>query len=107
MQQALASLAGPLGQCHPIPDDPQLKAEMLKHARNYTRIHRMYNLPYQSEPGSDMAKVGSYPPVMCQPFFFLDACVYQRSITAVSHYKICGNHERPNLRVSSSPVLII
>ena len=33
------------------------RAEMLKHARNYARIHRMYNLPYQSEPGSDMAKV--------------------------------------------------
>ena len=50
-------LAGPLGQCHAIPDDPQLKAEMLKHARNHHRIHNMYNLPYQSEPGSDMAKV--------------------------------------------------
>lgn len=50
-------LAGPLGQCHPIPDDPQLKAEMLKHARNLHRIHSGYNLPYQSAPGSDMAKV--------------------------------------------------
>ncbi|CAL5219290.1 g1095 [Coccomyxa viridis] len=47
---------GPLGQCHPIPDDPQLKAEMLKHARNHHRIHSRYNLPYQSAPGSDMAK---------------------------------------------------
>ena len=52
-------LAGPLGQCHPIPDDPQLKAEMLKHARNHHRIHSRYNLPYQSAPGSDMAKVSA------------------------------------------------
>jgi len=50
-------LTGPLGQCHPIPDEPQLKAQMLKHARNHNRIHNMYNLPYQSAPGSDMAKV--------------------------------------------------
>lgn len=77
--------AGPLGQCHPIPDDPQLKAEMLKHARNYQRIHRMYNLPYQSEPGSDMAKVAKYPPVTCQPLSSLKACVYAKSVTAVSH----------------------
>ena len=46
-----------MGQCHPIPDDPQLRAEMLKHARNLHRIHSRYNLPYQSAPGSDMAKV--------------------------------------------------
>ncbi len=55
--RSLLLLAGPLGQCHPIPDDPQLKAEMLKHARNHHRIHSRYNLPYQSAPGSDMAKV--------------------------------------------------
>ncbi len=55
--------AGPLGQCHPIPDDPQLKAEMLKHARNHHRIHSRYNLPYQSAPGSDMAKVS--PVIKC------------------------------------------
>ncbi len=54
-------LTGPLGQCHPIPDEPQLKAQMLKHARNHLRIHNMYNLPYQSEPGSDMAKVKLTP----------------------------------------------
>lgn len=29
---------------------------MLKHARNYERIYRSYNLPFQSRPGSDMAK---------------------------------------------------
>ena len=27
-------IAGPLGQCYRIPDDPQLKAEMLNNARN-------------------------------------------------------------------------
>lgn len=48
--------AGPLGQCHPIPDDPLLREQMLKHARNYERIYDMYNLPYQSAPGSDMHK---------------------------------------------------
>jgi hypothetical protein len=29
---------------------------MLKHARNYDRIHRMYNFYRESPPGSDMAK---------------------------------------------------
>ncbi|BDA41949.1 probable phosphatidylinositol 4-phosphate 5-kinase 8 at N-terminal half [Coccomyxa sp. Obi] len=47
---------GPLGQCHPIPDSAEVREQMLKHARNYERIYRSYNLPYQSAPGSDMAK---------------------------------------------------
>ena len=56
MAREVALCAGPLGQCHLLPDDEGLKAEMLKHARNYERIYRSYNLPYQSAPGSDMAK---------------------------------------------------
>jgi hypothetical protein len=48
--------AGPLGQCHPLPEDLDVREQMLKHARNYERIYRSYNLPYQSRPGSDMAK---------------------------------------------------
>lgn len=48
--------AGPLGQCHPIPDSAEVREQMLKHARNYERIYSSYNLPYQSTPGSDMAK---------------------------------------------------
>ena len=70
---------------------------MLKHARNYQRIHRMYNLPYQSEPGSDMAKVARCPPVICQPLFFLNACVHARSVTAISRLAICGDCEGPCL----------
>ena len=69
--------AGPLGQCHPIPDDPQLKAEMLKHARNYIRIHRMYNLPYQSEPGSDMAKV-AYTRLLP----YVSPCAFRRAFSS-------------------------
>ena len=46
--------AGPMGQCHPMPDDAKLKAEMRRHARNAYRIHSSYNLPYAVEPGSDM-----------------------------------------------------
>lgn len=46
--------AGPLGQCHPIPDDDNLKREMLKHARNYRRIYNQYNLPFFAKPGDDL-----------------------------------------------------
>lgn len=47
---------GPLGQCHPIPDDPSLKAAMARAAANHQRIYDSYNLPYDPEPGSDMDK---------------------------------------------------
>ncbi len=47
-------IAGPVGQCHPIPDEPQLKAEMRKHARNYMRIYNQYNIPYHARPGDDL-----------------------------------------------------
>ena len=63
--RSLLLLAGPLGQCHPIPDDPQLKAEMLKHARNHHRIHSRYNLPYQSAPGQRHGKGEFYQNLRC------------------------------------------
>ena len=47
---------GPLGQCHPIPEDPKLKAAMERAGDNHQRIHDSYNLPYDPEPGSDMDK---------------------------------------------------
>ncbi|KAK9803569.1 hypothetical protein WJX72_000735 [[Myrmecia] bisecta] len=47
---------GPMGQVHPIPEDDNLKAEMLKHARNYERIYNMYNFDAVTLPGSDMEK---------------------------------------------------
>lgn len=48
--------AGPLGQCHPIPEDAQLKSQMRIHARNALKIHNAYNIPYEVEPGSDLDK---------------------------------------------------
>ena len=39
--------AGPMGQCHPIPDSPALREQMLRAARNYQRVYNMYNLPFQ------------------------------------------------------------
>lgn len=47
---------GPLGQCHPCPDDENLKKEMIFHATNYQRIHDMYNLDYDPPPGSNLYK---------------------------------------------------
>lgn len=47
---------GPLGQCHPIPDDAQLKTQMRTHARNAAKIHSAYNIPYEVQPGSDLDK---------------------------------------------------
>jgi hypothetical protein len=47
---------GPLGQCHPVPEDPKLRDSMARSAANHRRIHESYNLPYEAEPGSDMDK---------------------------------------------------
>ena len=47
---------GPLGQCHPVPGEPGLRAAMAAAADNHQRIHDAYNLPYDPEPGSDMDK---------------------------------------------------
>jgi len=32
-----------MGQCHPVPDDPDLKAVLAKHTRNHLRIWNAYN----------------------------------------------------------------
>ncbi|KAK9805746.1 hypothetical protein WJX73_005145 [Symbiochloris irregularis] len=47
---------GPLGQCHPLPDDEHLKEQMRLHARNTLKIHNAYNIPYKVQPGSDLDK---------------------------------------------------
>ncbi len=39
--------AGPMGQCFPVPDDANLRRQMLKVARNTERIYNMYNLPWR------------------------------------------------------------
>lgn len=47
---------GPLGLCHPIPNNPRLKKAMTKAAVIQKEIHDMYNLPEEPEPGSVMDK---------------------------------------------------
>ncbi len=48
--------AGPMGQCHPVPDDPDLKAVLAKHTRNHLRIWNAYNFARRILPGTDMGK---------------------------------------------------
>jgi hypothetical protein len=36
-----------MGQCFPVPDDANLRRQMLKVARNTERIYNMYNLPWR------------------------------------------------------------
>ncbi|KAG2495216.1 hypothetical protein HYH03_006822 [Edaphochlamys debaryana] len=43
---------GPLGLCHPIPDDPSIRMEMRKVAQNFAAIYRMYNFDWDPEPGT-------------------------------------------------------
>eukprot|EP00884_Botryococcus_braunii_P004791 jgi/Botrbrau1/14312/Bobra.0287s0005.1 len=47
---------GPLGQCWPIPNDPDLLREMKRAAENHAVIYAQYNLPYEVEPGTTMGK---------------------------------------------------
>ncbi len=48
---------GPLGQCHPIPDDPSIKVEMARVAKNYQHVHDQYNFDWDPQPGSVQWKI--------------------------------------------------
>lgn len=37
---------GPMGQCFPIPDDEDVKRQMITTAENQRKIYRMYNFDY-------------------------------------------------------------
>ncbi len=37
---------GPMGQCFPIPDDEDIKRQMVLTAENQRKIYRMYNFDY-------------------------------------------------------------
>ena len=56
---------GPLGQLFSLPDSPKLKENMRAIARNYKRIYRMYNFPFEGEeePDGDLAKAAEYWPL--------------------------------------------
>lgn len=43
---------GPMGQCHPLPNDVAILSEMNKVAHNYQTLHNMYNFDWDPEPGS-------------------------------------------------------
>jgi hypothetical protein len=51
-----------MGQCHPVPDDPDLKAVLAKHTRNHLRIWNMYNFARRILPGTDMGKARARRP---------------------------------------------
>lgn len=37
---------GPMGQCFPIPEDEDIKRQMVTTAENQRKIYRMYNFDY-------------------------------------------------------------
>jgi hypothetical protein len=41
-----------MGQCHPLPDDENIKLEMMRVAKNHKHIYDMYNFDWDPEPGS-------------------------------------------------------
>eukprot|EP01024_Parvocaulis_polyphysoides_P074653 TRINITY_DN962_c1_g1_i1.p1 TRINITY_DN962_c1_g1~~TRINITY_DN962_c1_g1_i1.p1 ORF type:complete len:420 (+),score=62.65 TRINITY_DN962_c1_g1_i1:188-1447(+) len=45
---------GPMGQAHPLPEDPAVRQQLFNHAVNFTRIHDAYNIDYEVVPGSDL-----------------------------------------------------
>ena len=49
-------MAGPMGQCFPLPDDENLKEAMAKHAHNHEFIFNQYNFDVDTPAGSDMEK---------------------------------------------------
>ena len=40
---------GPMGQCFPIPDDGDIKRQMITTAENQRKIYRMYNFDYVTQ----------------------------------------------------------
>ncbi len=43
---------GPMGQCFPIPDDEDIKHQMVLTAENQRKIYRMYNFDYVTKVGA-------------------------------------------------------
>jgi hypothetical protein len=56
-----------MGQCHPVPDDPDLKAVLAKHTRNHLRIWNAYNFARRILPGTDMGKARARRPARARP----------------------------------------
>ena len=51
---------GPMGQCFPIPDDEDIKHQMVLTAENQRKIYRMYNFDYVTKvaaPHTDLPKL--------------------------------------------------
>ena len=48
---------GPLGQCHPMPDDEGIRREMINIAASYQKVHDMYNFDYDPQPGTALYEV--------------------------------------------------
>lgn len=48
---------GPLGLCHPVPDDPALRNTMRAVAHSYAAVYRMYNFDWDPEPGTVQYKI--------------------------------------------------
>ena len=40
---------GPMGQCFPVPDDDNIKQQMIRTAENQQKIYRMYNFDYNTQ----------------------------------------------------------
>lgn len=40
---------GPMGQCFPVPDDGEVKRQMMTTAENQEKIYRMYNFDYNTQ----------------------------------------------------------
>ena len=40
---------GPMGQCFPVPDDDDIKQQMIRTAENQQKIYRMYNFDYNTQ----------------------------------------------------------
>ncbi len=51
---------GPMGQCFPIPDDEDIKRQMVLTAENQRKIYRMYNFDYVTKVAQTCSNCFSY-----------------------------------------------
>ena len=52
---------GPMGQCFPIPDDEDVKRQMITTAENQRKIYRMYNFDYVTKVHAQCVEISALP----------------------------------------------
>lgn len=76
---------GPMGQCFPIPDDEDVKRQMITTAENQRKIYRMFNFDYVTKVHMHCVSLGC---MSCSCIWTVVAMQLQVLITLLSHHTL-------------------